>query len=120
MEINGTDVMPEKSEMLLPYCNKCGEYKGLGPCKICNSTGTDSVIKDETCSRCIEPMKTRCQRCGSSFCSTHSQGSQQQNLVDNSHTIGTCARCGILVCEDCWILDEFGRIICLEHFEEDR
>ena len=117
---NGTDTMPERSEMLLPYCNNCGEYKGIGPCKICNSTGADSVIEGELCSRCNESMKIQCQRCESSFCSTHSQENQQQKLINNSQIIGTCARCGIFVCEDCWILDEVGRIICLEHLKEDK
>lgn len=112
--------MSKKSEMLLPYCNKCGVYKGLGPCKICNSTETDSITEREICSRCKESMKIQCQRCESSFCSAHSDGSQLQKLSNNSQIIGTCAKCGIFVCEDCWILDEVGRIICLEHLEEDR
>ncbi|MHA1480599.1 MAG: hypothetical protein ACTSQZ_04155 [Candidatus Thorarchaeota archaeon] len=59
-----------------------------------------------------------CFRCGANFCSIHAANNQSSKLAEVKHIIGTCNMCNNLICEDCWILDEFGRIICLIHLKE--
>jgi hypothetical protein len=33
------------------------------------------------------------------------------------HHIGTCGFCSFLVCEDCWVVNDNGKVICLNHLE---
>ena len=111
--------MQNKSDMLNPFCDQCGEYKGLGPCKRCDTNESRDTSKQaKVCSRCKKTAVITCFRCGANFCSIHSANSQRSRLAEAKHLIGTCSRCDTLICEDCWILEEAGKIICLVHLEE--
>ena len=111
--------MQNKSDLLNPFCGQCGDYKGLGPCKRCDaSKSIDTSKQVRICSRCKEAAVVSCFRCGSNFCSTHAVNSRSSKLTEVKQIIGTCKMCSNQICEDCWILDESGRIICMVHLEE--
>ena len=127
--------MTREDPQLLPICEKCGKYKGVGPCK--NISCPESVKHSEEgepmtrednpnesvnnpCSICGKEQVAICSQCGKGFCQTHSEGADL-NLLGNFHQhVGTCVECQKVVCENCWILNPNGDIVCLTHLEEER
>ena len=119
--------MTREDPLLLPICQKCGKYKGVGPCKNLACSESDGHITMDpehhsiiSCSKCAEERVGVCSKCGKGFCKTHGKGAESKRL-DNFHQIvGTCVECNQVVCEDCWILNPNGDIVCLEHLEKGR
>ena len=113
--------MTRNTPQMLPYCQHCGEYKGVGSCKnpACDKTQTfmtSSTSQQNTkCTVCSEPGEYSCERCGRSFCEKHASERTEIHLVSIEQHIGTCNVCGKLVCEHCWILDDQGMITCIAH-----
>lgn len=122
--------MTREDPQLLPICQFCGEYKGVGMCKnpACSGfkqeleTGSpnmrDSVIR--SCNVCKKESVVSCVQCGRGFCQTHSDGAKLNQLGSFHQQLGTCVECKQVVCENCWILNPNGNIVCLIHLEEKR
>jgi hypothetical protein len=113
--------MTRNTPQILPYCQHCGEYKGVGPCKnpSCDRTQTVTITsihqQHSKCTICSKGGEYSCKRCGRSFCEEHSSERNEKYLINIEQHIGTCNVCGNFVCEHCWILDEDGKIICIAH-----
>lgn len=123
----------DDNPMLDPFCQFCGQYKGVGPCS--NPKCTDSqtrgtlsstsssrktISRDHRCTRCQREASVECERCGTPFCNIHSHNLDSSVMIGKDHIMGTCVLCGKRICENCWILDDEGRITCLEHRAEHR
>ena len=126
--------MKREDSFLLPMCNHCGKYKGIGYCNnpVCPEFQRqldkgDSVMEDDSlnnsvyqsCSICKKEQVITCKQCGQGFCKTHSAGSESKQFVSFHQHIGTCVECQEVVCENCWILNPNGDIICLIHVERE-
>ena len=120
--------------LLDPFCNECGMYKGIGFCKNpdCKSqipeseNETDSgvqtrykqVNQQNLCCLCENLSIVICCRCNQGYCETHSSGLNESRLCHKDQHIGLCIKCQRFVCENCWILNDSGSILCLNHLEE--
>ena len=121
--------MTRDNPFLLPMCQECGKYKGVGPCVDSNcpgskitSTGNDSGERMEgptyeSCSLCRNETVVSCCRCSRGFCKKHETGKVEGRLVKWDQRVGTCTICKQVVCENCWILEGDGTITCLVHHE---
>lgn len=123
--------MRRDAARILPYCPFCGEYKGVGPCR--NTTCRGSSIKELDRTPSKEPVRTeagvcivckgivvqKCVRCKRGYCIEHSEHHTANELLSVKQHLGTCISCGQIVCEYCWILDERGKILCLQHSAEN-
>jgi hypothetical protein len=132
------NAMRRDSEVLDPYCRFCGRYKGVGPCRYSDCPGSpkpgqekhDGLLSErpdgdrstssyaQTCCICNEPRSVTCSVCGRIYCGRHSESRSEVTMIGPDQHIGTCVKCGQLVCEHCWILDKLGRITCIKHLEE--
>lgn len=117
--------MTRSKPVLDPYCALCGSYKGIGYCrnKKCPSHGNmdkqdQSFVSKASCVLCSNAASVACIRCGNMYCDLHSANSGDSNFCGLDHHIGICSICLKRVCENCWILDETGKIDCIEHIEE--
>jgi hypothetical protein len=121
--------MTRDDPLLLPICQVCGNYKGVGPCK--NSSCSSSKItssRENSVEMKIEPAPKSCSLCGSvavvscgecnrGFCEIHGTGQIEGQLLKWDQRIGTCSICQKVVCENCWILESDGAITCFVHHE---
>ena len=117
--------MTRGSYDLLPYCPRCGQYKGIGDCKNPNCGGISENgepidNKTSTCAVCSSSGAVSCSVCGQNYCMDHSAGADQIELIFVDQHVGTCDICGKIVCEYCWILNKDGKITCLNHLESKR
>lgn len=127
--------MKREDPLLLPICNYCGKYKGVGPCKNPACSGAlrqseegESMMEENSskesvnqhCSICRKDQVLVCAQCGQGFCHAHSVGSELNQLDTFHQRVGTCVECQQVVCENCWILNPSGDIICLTHVEKER
>ncbi|KXH76535.1 MAG: hypothetical protein AM326_06920 [Candidatus Thorarchaeota archaeon SMTZ-45] len=123
--------MKRDDPLLLPLCQICGEYKGVGPCK--NPACPDCFSRDtalrkedveqnthQTCGICGKVKFVSCAQCGNSFCESHSLGANSNHFMNFNQHLGTCVECLKIICENCWILSPKGEIICLVHLEKER
>lgn len=119
-------IMRREDPLLLPICEKCGKYKGIGPCKSpdCPASIDNHEIthkpRNQSCKKCDKEAIVFCSQCKSGYCKTHSKGSKSNQLTDFHQCVGTCVECNQIICEDCWILNPNGDIVCLKHIEEKR
>jgi hypothetical protein len=127
--------MKREDSFLLPMCNHCGKYKGIGYCKnpVCPefqrrlNTGESEMRGDssnksvkQSCSICGKEQVIACTQCGQGYCQIHGAGSESKQLLSFHQRVGTCIECQEVVCENCWILNPNGDIICLTHVERER
>ncbi len=118
--------MTRDDPLLLPVCQSCGEYKGVGECRNPSCSGSDNGKKiairytNQKCTICGQSQVVTCIQCGTGYCETHSVGAELNNLGSFHQRIGTCVECNHNVCEKCWILNPNGDIVCLVHLEKDR
>ena len=132
---SGSIKMKREDPVLLPICNHCGKYKGVGHCKNPACPGSlrqlekggseieeDSSKKpvNQLCSICMNDQVLTCSQCGQGFCTTHGLGSELNQLGTFHQRVGTCVECHQVVCENCWILNPSGDIVCLTHVEKER
>ncbi|MFW9788855.1 MAG: hypothetical protein ACFFE1_14335 [Candidatus Thorarchaeota archaeon] len=108
---------------LLPMCQQCGKYKGVGPCRnaSCSEFEKESNLDfraTKTCSICDRHQQVVCSQCGQGFCKEHGVGAELNQLATFNQHVGTCVECKLVVCDDCWILNPNGDILCLLHLEE--
>jgi hypothetical protein len=75
---------------------------------------------NRSCSVCKNESVVFCVQCGRGFCLNHGEGVKLTRLVSFHQRLGTCTECKQVVCEECWILNPNGDIVCLKHLEEKR
>jgi phage host-nuclease inhibitor protein Gam len=121
--------MRRNDPLLLPICQICGKYKGVGYCNDPNCRGSKPASKREdvvaiknrftnkSCSLCDEIAVLSCCRCNQGYCKAHGIAYTEEHLVKLDQHVGTCSICNQIVCENCWILESDGTISCLEHHE---
>jgi hypothetical protein len=118
--------MTRDDPLILPICQVCRKYKGIGPCKNpgCSesdsSSGESALSKqspEAECSLCENEALVSCVRCARKFCLTHSKEEVESQLTRRDQRVGTCSICNQLVCEHCWILEGNGAITCIVHNE---
>ena len=85
--------------------------------ELSESSDTSKSVERESCSMCERKEIVACSRCGRSFCKIHSSNSKKMRVQSLDHYIGTCSVCSFLVCEDCWVVNDSGNVICLNHLE---
>jgi hypothetical protein len=122
--------MTREDPTLLPICQFCGEYKGVGICKNPTCSGSKQDMENEGsnkrdsvnrfCSVCKKDAVVFCVHCGRGFCLIHNEGVKLNRLESFHQHLGTCVECKQVVCEKCWILNPNGDIVCLAHLEETR
>lgn len=110
--------MTDRNELLLPFCKDCGNYKGVGPCNRCiaNMSENEKQKQIRPCIVCGEKMLISCQICKTGYCDEHSENCRESKFMGLDHHIGTCAICGAIICERCWIVVN-GIIQCVGHLE---
>jgi hypothetical protein len=115
--------MTRNTPEILPYCQHCGSYKGVG---ICNNPKCDKTkqidirtlrTKSNRCVICEADGLVLCSRCGDYYCNTHAIGHRESKLVSIMQYLGTCVVCGKVICERCWIFNNNGLVTCLVHLE---
>lgn len=121
--------MTRDDPLLLPICQVCGKYKGVGLCKnsSCSSSKFTSSRENSvemrkgsthnSCSLCESVAVFLCSKCNRGFCEIHGTGQIEGQLVKCDQRLGTCSICKKVVCENCWILEGDGAITCLAHHE---
>lgn len=121
--------MTRDDPLLLPICQVCGKYKGVGYCRNSNCSSSKITSRREnsvemrkesvhkSCSLCERAAVVSCCRCNRSFCDIHGTGQGEGCLVKWNQRVGTCSICTQVVCENCWILEDEGTITCLVHHE---
>jgi hypothetical protein len=124
---SGLKPLSRETPEILPYCPFCGKYKGVGPCKNqdCRGAALEELRKagarppiqgaQPQCIICGADVTHRCARCTRGYCHDHSEGHSSLSLTTVKQRLGRCSICGQIVCEHCWLLDESGRIVCLQH-----
>ena len=127
--------MTREDPQLLPICQTCGKYKGVGPCKNIScqefekqSEEGESMTREVSpiepvvnpCTMCGMEHVVICAQCGKGFCQTHSEGADLNHLGNFHQHVGTCVECRKVVCENCWIMNSNGDIVCLTHLEKER
>ncbi len=132
--LNGARKMKRENPRLLPICQYCGKYKGIGQCTNpkCQSSekhmdkqeqvSLESSARDheyQHCSICERDIEVICNQCGRGYCNLHSVGFNLNRLENFHQRVGTCIQCQQVVCERCWILNPNGDIICLTHLEKE-
>jgi hypothetical protein len=115
--------MSREDPLLLPICQQCGKYKGVGPCKnpSCSEFENESKISVQAMKSCIiceKQQQVVCSRCGQGFCKEHGAGAELNQLATLNQRLGTCVECKKVVCDNCWILNPNGDIVCLIHLED--
>jgi len=114
------------SAVLDPYCPQCGAYKGVGECRTqtCKSVKWNKENDDShrigECTRCDNSVAITCSRCGNGYCTLHSENSLSSRIEKFIQSMGTCSICGLIVCENCWLVGDNGEIQCLKHWEETK
>ena len=115
--------MTRNTPEMLPYCQHCGRFKGVGVCEnpTCDKTNLidlENLGQDfNNCIICSSEGEHSCFQCGGSYCEEHALGREYSKLVRLNQHLGTCAVCGKFICEQCWIFDSSGSITCLVHRE---
>ncbi|MGY5862964.1 MAG: hypothetical protein RTV41_00025 [Candidatus Thorarchaeota archaeon] len=118
--------MKRDDPLLLPICQECGKYKGVGPCSNPNcqkggNVGKSHIEEMESsmpeCSQCKRSAIITCSRCDRGFCEIHGKEEVKGKLSKWDQRIGTCTICNSMVCENCWILEGDGLITCLVHHD---
>ena len=121
--------MTREDDQVLPMCQHCGKYKGVGPCKDPSCQGFQEQSEDgqitktgsaTPCCMCYEDLVVSCTQCGRGYCESHGKGAELSRLSDFHQHVGTCIECKRVVCENCWILNPNGDIVCLAHLEKQR
>ena len=121
--------MTREDDKILPMCQYCGKYKGIGPCKDPTCPGSkeqaeagvvSKIPTSNPCSMCDDEIVVQCAQCGQGYCQIHGKGAELSRLGDFYQHIGTCVECKKNVCENCWILNPNGDILCLIHLEKQR
>jgi len=107
--------MKRDDPILLPICQKCGRYKGVGTCGCEGSREMTDV--STKCSLCENTGTIACTRCGRRYCEVHGKEEVKGHLTKWNQRIGTCTICDQSVCENCWILEDNGLITCLAHHD---
>lgn len=118
-------LMTRNTPEILPYCQHCGKYKGVG---ICSNPKCDKSKQAnpwsfreqfDDCVICSNDKVSSCYRCGRSYCILHATGKEESKLRNLDQHLGTCIICGKVICERCWILDNRGFVTCLAHRESN-
>ncbi len=127
--------MKRDDPALLPICKHCGKYKGVGLCKNQACPGSLGHLEEggsemeeaiskkpavQPCSICKNDQVVTCTQCGQGFCKTHGIGHELKQMGTFHQRVGTCVECQQVVCENCWILNPSGDIVCLAHVEKER
>ena len=113
--------MKRGSPEILPFCPICGEYKGIRECQnpSCGKVGKAQDVvehnRSEKCVICSRDATILCSTCHRRYCDEHSTGMTESRLGRIDQHLGTCSICNEIICEQCWILNEEGDIICLKH-----
>jgi len=113
--------MVRNTPMILPFCQHCGIFKGVGPCRNpeCDKTNHVSIgflqSQSSKCIVCSKDGDHSCSRCGISYCAKHAVGKDGSVLSSLEQHLGTCVICGEVICEHCWIFNGKGSITCLVH-----
>lgn len=102
-----------------PFCERCGSYKGLGPCENPDCVARTSEAQETrggtrrggSCRVCGSSALVFCSNCGNGFCVEHGRDASSSFMRFEQH-IGRCSACGEYVCEECWLLNEEGAIVC--------
>ncbi|MHA2024919.1 MAG: hypothetical protein ACW98U_03365 [Candidatus Thorarchaeota archaeon] len=117
--------MKRDDPLLLPICQKCGKYKGVGSCSNPQCQEEENSGEDPfeemkgskvECSQCKRNAVVSCSRCNRGFCEIHGNEEVIGKLSKWDQRIGTCTICNLMVCENCWILNGNGLITCLIHY----
>lgn len=115
--------MTRNTPEILPYCQHCGKFKGVGICTNpnCDKTkrvdfGTIPDVSNE-CIICSAEGEHRCSHCGLFYCNRHALGKEKSRLMSVNQHLGTCVVCSKVICEQCWIFNNKGLITCLVHLE---
>ncbi len=115
------DIMTRNTPKILPFCQHCGSFKGVGPCRNpeCDKTKYVSIgflqSQSGNCIICSKDGDHSCSRCGISYCTKHAIGKDESILSSLEQHLGTCVICGEVICEHCWIFNSKGSITCLVH-----
>ncbi|MGY5858786.1 MAG: hypothetical protein RTU63_05415 [Candidatus Thorarchaeota archaeon] len=115
--------MTRNTPEILPYCQHCGSYKGVGTCKNpkCDKSKQVDIkalrYESSRCTICSTEGSISCSRCGGFYCNEHAIGSEETKLMSNEQHLGTCVVCGAVICERCWIFNNNGSVTCLVHLE---
>lgn len=113
--------MTRNTPKILPYCQHCGDFKGVGLCRNPECAETKHVSigflqsQSGKCIICSKDGEQLCSRCGISYCDKHAIGKDESILSSNEQHLGTCVICGEVICEQCWIFNSKGSITCLVH-----
>ena len=117
--------MTRNTPEILPYCQHCGNYKGVGICKNpkCDKTKLVDIraLREHSnkCVICSTDGNISCSRCKGIYCDTHAIGRVENRLMSVDQHLGTCVLCGVIICEHCWILNNNGLVTCFAHLESD-
>jgi hypothetical protein len=115
--------MTRNTPEILPYCQHCGNYKGVGTCSnpLCDKSKWVDISslhnKSGKCMVCTQEGDTSCFRCGSLYCINHAVGWKENRLQRIDQRLGTCVVCGAVICEQCWIFNNKGLVTCRMHHE---
>jgi hypothetical protein len=116
-------IMTRNTPEILPYCQHCGKFKGVGICTNPKCDKTKQVelgaLEDlsSECAICSVEGEHRCSRCERSYCNQHASGREESELTSMDQHLGTCIVCGNVICEQCWLLNSRGLVTCLVHHE---
>ena len=116
-------IMARNTPEILPYCQHCGSFKGVGSCKNPKCDETNQVEigavgnHSSKCVVCSREGEHSCSRCGASYCNKHAIGKEESKLISVEQHLGTCVVCGKVICEQCWIFNNKGAVTCFVHLE---
>ncbi|MGY5879187.1 MAG: hypothetical protein RTV31_03005 [Candidatus Thorarchaeota archaeon] len=117
--------MTRNTPEILPYCQHCGRFKGVGICENpkCDKTNRVEVgtLREQfnECVICSAEGVHSCSQCGGSYCEQHATGREEPKLTSMDQHLGTCVVCGKVICEQCWIFNNTGSVTCLVHRESE-
>jgi hypothetical protein len=100
-----------------PSCTNKGFSEDYDGDEFGETSDTSNSVERRSCSICERQEILSCSRCGRAFCEIHSSNSEKMRVQSPEHHIGTCGFCSFLVCEDCWVVNDNGKVICLNHLE---
>jgi len=116
-------IMTRNTPEILPYCQHCGSFKGVGSCKNpkCDVTNRVDIgsLRDQSnkCVVCSREGEYSCSRCSAYYCIKHAGGKEEIKLISVEQHLGTCVVCGKVICEQCWIFNNKGAVTCFVHSE---